>query len=44
MYSKANLFEEYSIQELLEHIIINNLKGILTLDYLVSSNLKEWPK
>ncbi len=42
--SKANLFEEYSIQELLEHIIINNLKGILTLDYLVSSNLKEWPK
>ena len=44
VYSKANLFEEYSIQELLEHIIINNLKGILTLDYLVSSNLKEWPK
>ena len=34
VYSKANLFDEYSINELLDHIIINNLRGILTLEYL----------
>ncbi|WP_192938320.1 MULTISPECIES: TetR/AcrR family transcriptional regulator [Flagellimonas] len=34
VYSNSSLFDEYSIQELLEHIIINNLRGILTLDYL----------
>ncbi|WP_375587647.1 TetR/AcrR family transcriptional regulator [Flagellimonas aurea] len=40
VYSKANLFDEYSIQELLEHIIINNLRGILTLEYLQKSPLQ----
>jgi hypothetical protein len=32
IYSKANLFDDYSMQELLEYIIINNLRGILTLE------------
>ena len=40
VYSKANLFHEYSIHELLEHIIINNLRGILTLEYLKKSPLQ----
>ncbi|MBO0341943.1 MAG: TetR/AcrR family transcriptional regulator [Bacteroidota bacterium] len=40
VYSKANLFREYSIHELLDHIIINNLRGILTLEYLKKSPLK----
>lgn len=34
VYSNSSLFDEYSIQDLLEHIIINNLRGILTMDYL----------
>ncbi|BDW92232.1 TetR/AcrR family transcriptional regulator [Allomuricauda sp. XS_ASV26] len=34
VYSKENLFNEFSIKELLDHIIINNLRGILTLNYL----------
>lgn len=34
VYSKANLFDEYSAQELLDHVIINNLRGVLTLEYL----------
>ena len=40
VYSKANLFDEYSIHELLDHIIINNLRGILTLEYLQKSPLQ----
>ena len=40
VYSKPNLFDEYSIHELLEHIIINNLRGILTLEYLQKSPLQ----
>ncbi|MGN7512741.1 MAG: TetR/AcrR family transcriptional regulator [Allomuricauda sp.] len=40
VYSKANLFHAYSIHELLDHIIINNLRGILTLEYLKKSPLK----
>jgi len=34
LYSRVNLFEQYSAQELLDHIIVNNLRGILTLEYL----------
>lgn len=41
VYSNSNLFDEYSIQELLEHIIINNLRGILSLDYLKSCPLEK---
>jgi len=41
VYSKSNLFNDYSIQELLEHIIINNLRGILTLEYLKNSPLEK---
>ncbi len=41
VYSKSNLFDEYSIQELLEHIIINNLRGILSLDYLKTCPLEK---
>ncbi|RUA13932.1 MAG: TetR/AcrR family transcriptional regulator [Flavobacteriia bacterium] len=41
VYSSPNLFDEYSIQELLEHIIINNLRGILTLEYLATSPLEK---
>ncbi|MEC7262570.1 MAG: TetR/AcrR family transcriptional regulator [Bacteroidota bacterium] len=41
VYSSPTLFEEYSIQELLEHIIINNLRGILTLEYLSTSPLEK---
>ncbi|MBO0330782.1 TetR/AcrR family transcriptional regulator [[Muricauda] lutisoli] len=40
VYSKADLFLEYSIHELLDHIIINNLRGILTLEYLKKSPLQ----
>nr|WP_297784212.1 TetR/AcrR family transcriptional regulator [uncultured Allomuricauda sp.] len=40
VYSRANLFDEYSIHELLDHIIINNLRGILTLAYLQKSPLQ----
>ncbi|WP_318310809.1 TetR/AcrR family transcriptional regulator [Flagellimonas crocea] len=40
VYSKANLFDEYSLHELLDHIIINNLRGILTLTYLQKSPLQ----
>ncbi|QII46171.1 TetR/AcrR family transcriptional regulator [Flagellimonas oceani] len=40
VYSQPNLFDEYSIHELLEHIIINNLRGILTLEYLQKSPLQ----
>lgn len=39
VYSKSDLFDEYSIQELLDHIVINNLRGILTLEYLQKTNL-----
>ncbi|GLU43365.1 TetR/AcrR family transcriptional regulator [Allomuricauda sp. NBRC 101325] len=39
VYSKDNLFQEYSIHELLDHIIINNLRGILTLEYLQTNLL-----
>ena len=42
VYSSPTLFEEYSIQELLEHIIINNLRGVLTLEYLATSPLEKW--
>lgn len=41
VYSKSNLFDEYSIQELLEHIVINNLRGILNLDYLKNCPLEK---
>ncbi|MDC6385288.1 transcriptional regulator, TetR family [Flagellimonas taeanensis] len=41
VYSNSSLFDEYSIQELLEHIIINNLRGILTLDYLKTCPLEK---
>lgn len=34
VYSKSDLFDQYSLNELLEHIIINNLRGVLTLEYL----------
>lgn len=40
VYSEANLFNEYSVQELLDHIIINNLRGILTFSYLQKSPLQ----
>jgi len=40
VYSKDNLFDKYSIHELLDHIIINNLRGILTLEYLQKSTLQ----
>lgn len=39
VYSKANLFNEYSLHELLDHITINNLRGILTLEHLQKSPL-----
>ncbi|CAM4115828.1 TetR/AcrR family transcriptional regulator [Zobellia nedashkovskayae] len=38
LFSTKNLFEKYSVQELVEHIIINNLRGIATPDYLEKSN------
>ena len=38
LFSSKNLFEEYSVQELLEHIVINNLRGIATQDYLKKNN------
>nr|WP_262897094.1 TetR/AcrR family transcriptional regulator [Muricauda sp. CAU 1633] len=40
VYAKTNLFEAYSIQELLDHIVVNSLRGIITLEYLQTSNLK----
>jgi len=40
VYSKANLFDEYNLHELLDHIIINNLRGILTFSYLQKSPLQ----
>ncbi len=33
VFSKLNLLERYTVPELLEHLIVNNLKGILTFDY-----------
>ncbi|MER3375676.1 MAG: TetR/AcrR family transcriptional regulator [Allomuricauda sp.] len=39
VYAKTNLFEEYSVQELLDHIVVNNLLGILTLEYLQDCKL-----
>lgn len=33
VYSKTNLFENYDNKELLEHLIVNNLRGILTPQY-----------
>ena len=41
LFSAKNLFEEYSAQELLEHIIINNLRGIATQDYLEKNNFMQ---
>ncbi|MGS0525929.1 hypothetical protein ACU8V7_12815 [Zobellia nedashkovskayae] len=38
LFSTKNLFEKYSVQELVEHIIINNLRGIATPDYLEKTN------
>ncbi|WP_375325784.1 TetR/AcrR family transcriptional regulator [Flagellimonas sp. GZD32] len=40
VYSKDNLFQEYSIRELLDHIIINNLRGILTIEYLKTNSFE----
>ncbi len=40
VYANTNLFEEYSIQELLDHIVVNNLRGIMTLEYLQNCNLE----
>lgn len=34
VHSRSDLFEQYALGELLEHLVINNLRGILTLDYL----------
>ena len=33
VYSKTNLFENYNNEELLEHLIVNNIRGILTAEY-----------
>lgn len=41
VYANNNLFEEYSIQELLDHIIINSLRGIMTVEYLQNCNLEK---
>lgn len=40
VYSQDNLFSEFSIKELLDHIIINNLRGLLTLTYLQKSPIQ----
>ena len=41
VYAKTNLFEEYSIQELLDHIVVNSLLGIMTLEYLQTCALEK---
>ncbi len=33
VYSKTNLFENYDNKDLLEHLIVNNILGILTPEY-----------
>tara|TARA_R110000751_G_scaffold93658_1_gene182818 strand:+ start:7016 stop:7624 length:609 start_codon:yes stop_codon:yes gene_type:complete len=38
LFSTNNLFEKYSVQELLDHIITNNLLGISTKNYLEENN------
>ncbi|QWX83448.1 TetR/AcrR family transcriptional regulator [Cellulophaga sp. HaHaR_3_176] len=38
LFSSENLFEKYTIQELLNHLITNNLKGIVTENYLKENN------
>lgn len=38
LFSSNNLFEKYSVQELLDHIITNNLLGISTKNYLEENN------
>ena len=41
VYTKSDLFDQYSLSELLDHIIINNLRGILTLEYLKNCPLEQ---
>lgn len=41
VYFKNGLFDQYSLKELLEHIVINNLRGILTLEYLQDGPLEQ---
>ncbi|MBM1104972.1 TetR/AcrR family transcriptional regulator [Aurantibacter crassamenti] len=38
LFSSKNLYEQYSATELVEHIIVNNLRGIATEDYLKKTN------
>lgn len=40
VYSKTDLFDQYTLAELLDHIVINNLRGILSLDYLKNCPLE----
>tara|TARA_R110000868_G_scaffold124959_6_gene330157 strand:+ start:5665 stop:6270 length:606 start_codon:yes stop_codon:yes gene_type:complete len=39
LFTSNNLFERYSKKELLEHLIINNIRGIATQEYLKENNL-----
>lgn len=39
LYSKSNLFEKHSVQELLEYAVINNIKGIMTPKYLLENKM-----
>lgn len=41
VYANTNLFEEYSIQELLDHIVVNSLRGIMTVEYLQICTLEK---
>src|SRR5690606_1626379 len=41
VHSRPELFENYSLTELLDHLIINNLRGILTLEYLRDGPLEQ---
>ena len=39
VFSHLNLWERYTVPELHEHLIVNNLKGILTFDYTKECHL-----
>ena len=41
VHSKSDLFDKYSLSELLDHLVINNLRGILTLEYLQNCPLEK---
>ncbi|MEO9890892.1 TetR/AcrR family transcriptional regulator [Aurantibacter sp.] len=38
IFSSDNLYEQYAVNELVEHIIVNNLRGIVTEEYLKNNN------